>query len=209
MMTFPELAREGTWNGFVRSMETKSFELVIGDVRDAEKLKSSSKDATAFIHLAAQVAVTTSVTHPREDFEINAMGTFNALEAARGSGKKPVFIYASTNKVYGGMEELKISESSSRYMYKDFPNGIDESYGIDFHSPYGCSKGCGDQYVRDYHRIYGIPTVVFRQSCIYGTRQFWHRGSGMGRLVRHCSDHREADKNLWGWKTNSGFVICG
>jgi len=150
----------------------KSFELVIGDVRDAEKLKSSSKDATAFIHLAAQVAVTTSVTHPREDFEINAMGTFNALEAARGSGKKPVFIYASTNKVYGGMEELKISESSSRYMYKDFPNGIDESYGIDFHSPYGCSKGCGDQYVRDYHRIYGIPTVVFRQSCIYGTRQF-------------------------------------
>ena len=124
------------------------------------------------VHLAAQVAVTTSVTEPREDFEINALGTFNVLEAARASGTSPAFLYTSTNKVYGGMENLRVAEEESHYRYLDFPLGIPESQLLDFHSPYGCSKGCGDQYVRDYQRIYGIPSVVFRQSCIYGPRQF-------------------------------------
>lgn len=150
----------------------KAFKLIIGDVCDAKLLQESAKKAQVFVHLAAQVAVTTSVTRPRDDFEVNALGTFNALEAARLSGNKPVFIYASTNKVYGAMEELKISEEKTRYRYKDLPYGIAETYPLDFHSPYGCSKGCGDQYVRDYQRIYDLPTVVFRQSCIYGARQF-------------------------------------
>lgn len=172
---FDNLSRAGSRRNLEWLRKThgdKSFELIIGDVRNADLLKESAKNATVFAHLAAQVAVTSSVTHPREDFEINAQGTFNALEAARASGKNPVFIYSSTNKVYGGMDDEKILEEPTRYMYKNFPNGITEAYPLDFHSPYGCSKGCGDQYVRDYHRIYQLPTVVFRQSCIYGTRQF-------------------------------------
>ncbi len=149
-----------------------SFQLVIGDVRDAVQLKAALKNADVFVHLAAQVAVTTSVINPREDFEINAQGTFNALEAARSQKKLPVFIYASTNKVYGKMEDIRVAEADTRYEYVDHPEGIAESYPVDFHSPYGCSKGSGDQYVHDYARIYGLPTIVFRQSCIYGTRQF-------------------------------------
>lgn len=149
-----------------------SFTMIEGDVRDAHLLKSSIQEIDVVVHLAGQVAVTTSVTDPREDFEINAAGTFNVLEAARASEKKPIVLYASTNKVYGGMEDVAISELDTRYFYRDYPEGIDENHVLDFHSPYGCSKGAGDQYVRDYARIYDIPTVVFRQSCIYGPRQF-------------------------------------
>jgi CDP-paratose 2-epimerase len=123
-------------------------------------------------HLAAQVAVTTSVKSPREDFEINALGTFNVVEAIRNSQRKPILLYASTNKVYGGMEDIAVVEKNNRYMYRDFKKGIPENKLLDFHSPYGCSKGVGDQYVKDYARIYGIKTVVLRQSCIYGKRQF-------------------------------------
>lgn len=150
----------------------RSFEVIVGDIRDASLLTESVKDADVIVHLAAQVAVTTSVVDPREDFECNALGTFNVMEAARLSGHKPIVLYASTNKVYGGMEDVKIIRYGESYRYVDLPNGIPESFPLDFHSPYGCSKGTGDQYVRDYHRIYGIPTVVFRQSCIYGLRQF-------------------------------------
>ena len=149
-----------------------AFQLVIGDVRDAALLTASSRLADVIVHLAAQVAVTTSVTHPREDFEINAQGTFNVLEAARLNERKPVFLYTSTNKVYGGMEDVKVVEDATRWRYADLPLGCPETQPLDFHSPYGCSKGTGDQYVRDYARIYGLPTVVLRQSCIYGPRQF-------------------------------------
>jgi CDP-paratose 2-epimerase len=135
-------------------------------------LTEAAKDADVIVHLAGQVAVTTSVTNPREDFEANALGTFNALEAARASGRNPVFVYASTNKVYGGMEDVALTEEPTRWRYTDLEFGCSETQPLDFHSPYGCSKGTGDQYVRDYARIYGLRTVVMRQSCIYGTRQF-------------------------------------
>lgn len=125
----------------------------------------------AVYHLAGQVAVTTSVTNPREDFEINALGTFNLLEAVRLSERKPLVIYSSTNKVFGGMEDIKIVEGEKRYSYQDSPLGIPEDRLLDFHSPYGCSKGAADQYVRDYGRIYDLKTIVFRQSCIYGPHQ--------------------------------------
>jgi len=150
----------------------KSFELVIGDVRKADEIKKAATNASKIVHLAAQVAVTTSVTDPVTDFQINAQGTFNTLEAARASGNNPTFVYSSTNKVYGGMEDVKVIEGATRYDYEGLPNGAAETQPLDFHSPYGCSKGCGDQYVRDYFRIYDLPTVVFRQSCIYGLRQF-------------------------------------
>jgi len=149
-----------------------AFRLVVGDVRDAALLTTTVRDADVIVHLASQVAVTTSVQHPREDFEINAVGTFNLVEAVRLSGRYPIILYASTNKVYGGMEEVRLVEEDTHYRYGDLPLGIPESQPLDFHSPYGCSKGAGDQYVRDYSRIYSLPTVVFRQSCIYGTRQF-------------------------------------
>ena len=134
----------------------------------------------AVLHLAAQVAVTTSVQNPREDFEINALGSFNVLEALRETGSRALLLYASTNKVYGGMEDIAVEpqagavadEREGRYGYRDLPRGIAEDRLLDFHSPYGCSKGTADQYVRDYARIYGLRTVVFRQSCIYGPRQF-------------------------------------
>lgn len=149
-----------------------SFRLVIGNVADAAPLTETAQDADVIVHLAGQVAVTSSVTHPRQDFEANALGAFNALEAARTSGRNPIFIYASTNKVYGGMEEVPLVEEPNRWRYANLPHGCPETQPLDFHSPYGCSKGAGDQYTRDYHRIYGLPTVVMRQSCIYGPRQF-------------------------------------
>jgi CDP-paratose 2-epimerase len=149
-----------------------AFRLVVGDVRDAALLTTSSREAEIIVHLAGQVAVTTSVTHPREDFEANALGTFNVVETARLSERRPLVIYASTNKVYGGMDDVAVVEQRTRWEYQNLPFGCPETQPLDFHSPYGCSKGTGDQYVRDYHRIYGLRSVVFRQSCIYGPRQF-------------------------------------
>lgn len=152
----------------------EGYEFVEGDIRDYEALATAVQAAApdAVLHLAGQVAVTTSVLNPREDFEINALGTFNVLEAVRMHCPQAAVLYASTNKVYGGMEEVRIASQESRYSYEDYPLGIPESYPLDFHSPYGCSKGTGDQYTLDYARIYGLKTVVFRQSCIYGPRQF-------------------------------------
>ncbi|RJP51298.1 MAG: NAD-dependent epimerase/dehydratase family protein [Anaerolineaceae bacterium] len=149
-----------------------SFRVIRGDVRDASLVTESARGSDVIVHLAGQVAVTTSVVNPRDDFENNALGTFNVLEGARLSGRNPIVIYASTNKVYGGMEDVEVVEDVTRWHYKDLPFGAPETQPLDFHSPYGCSKGAGDQYARDYHRIYGLPTVVFRQSCIYGPRQF-------------------------------------
>lgn len=144
------------------------------DIRDAPALRRALESFAPdlVLHLAAQVAVTTSVRQPREDFEINVAGTFNLLEAIRESGGRTPLLFASTNKVYGQMEDLSVVVREGRYAYADLPYGVAESVPLDFHSPYGCSKGAADQYVRDYWRIYGIPTVTFRQSCIYGERQF-------------------------------------
>lgn len=151
---------------------TNSFQLAHADIRDAATLTATAKDADVIVHLAGQVAVTTSVLHPREDFDINALGTFNVVEAARLSGRDPIVLYASTNKVYGEMEDVPLEEKETRWQYASLKHGCPEAQPLDFHSPYGCSKGTGDQYVRDYARIYGLRTVVLRQSCIYGPRQF-------------------------------------
>lgn len=148
------------------------LQITRADLTDFEALKTAAAGAQRIYHLAGQVAVTTSVINPRQDFEANALGTFNVLEAARQVADDPIVLYASTNKVYGGMEEIRIVEQDTRYWYADYPLGIPETQSLDFHSPYGCSKGAGDQYTRDYSRIYGLRTVVLRQSCIYGYRQF-------------------------------------
>ena len=172
---FDNLSRAGAPRNVAWLEETfgkNGFRLIVGDVRSAADITEAAKDADVIVHLAGQVAVTTSVTKPREDFEANALGTFNTLEAARLSGRNPIFIYASTNKVYGGMEDIKLVEDATRWRYADLEHGCAETQPLDFHSPYGCSKGTGDPYVREYARRYGVRSVVFRQSCIYGSRQF-------------------------------------
>jgi CDP-paratose 2-epimerase len=169
------LSRRGADVNLAWLQEQGITQFIKADIRDAAAMRSilaDHADADAVLHLAAQVAVTTSVVDPRADFEINALGTFNVLEAVRLAGGKPAVLYSSTNKVYGNLEHVRVVERGGRYAYEDRPYGVDESELLDFHSPYGCSKGAGDQYVRDYARIYGLKTVVFRQSCIYGTRQF-------------------------------------
>jgi CDP-paratose 2-epimerase len=173
-VAFDNLSRRGSAINadWLRGRHGSRFELIQADIRDAGAVAEAARDADAIYHLAAQVAVTTSVTDPRTDFEINALGTFNALEAARASGRNPIFIFASTNKIYNGINELDIAEGATRYEFRDLLGGVSEAQPLDFHSPYGCSKGAADQYVRDYHRIYGLRTVVFRQSAIYGERQF-------------------------------------
>jgi len=150
-------------------------EFVKGDIRhssECDLLFKHHKDVSLVLHLAAQVAVTRSVTDPRDDFDNNSLGTFNVLEAIRKCCPDCVLIYSSTNKVYGHMDNMGIVESENSYLYEGRLNGIGEDQPLDFYSPYGCSKGCADQYVRDYSRIYKMNTVVFRQSCIYGYRQF-------------------------------------
>lgn len=172
---FDNLSRTGTaLNLDYLTNKFPALRFCRGDIRNFRDLEALFRGSAydAVLHLASQVAVTTSVENPREDFEINALGTLNVLEAMRLAGSKAVLLFASTNKVYGGMEDVVVVEKGGRYDYRDYPHGLSEAAPLDFHSPYGCSKGAADQYVRDYARIYGLNTVVFRQSCIYGYRQF-------------------------------------
>ncbi len=149
------------------------LKIIETDIRENSGiLNKTVKNSQLILHLAGQVAVTTSVINPREDFEINVVGTINLLEAIRKSGNNPILIYSSTNKVYGNLENTNIVEKKNRYEFKDFPYGISEKQDLDFHSPYGCSKGAADQYIHDYSRVYKLNTIVFRQSCIYGPHQF-------------------------------------
>ena len=126
----------------------------------------------AIAHLAGQVAMTTSMSDPRRDFLTNVVGTFNLLEATRIYSPDAVFVYSSTNKVYGEIKHIRLEETATRYIAADFPEGFAPSFPLDFSSPYGCSKGAADQYVRDWHRNFGLNTIVFRHSSIYGGRQF-------------------------------------
>ncbi|MCS7200800.1 MAG: SDR family NAD(P)-dependent oxidoreductase [Patescibacteria group bacterium] len=170
------LSRKGVEYNLEWLRNIGNFDFIKADVRDKkfmEELLRDNNDIDIIFHEAAQVAVTTSVQDPVLDFETNVVGTFNILESMRKHLKKAILVYASTNKVYGDLSYLNIIEKEKRYEFEDnrYKYGLGEDINLDFHSPYGCSKGSADQYVRDYHRIYGLKTIVFRQSCIYGTRQ--------------------------------------
>ena len=162
-----------------------ALRFVHGDVRDADLVRSvvGADDVHLVFHFAAQTAVTTSLTDPREDLEVNVLGTHNVLEAVRHSQSTvaPMLFYTSTNKVYGALSQRAYVEHDARYVFAD-PEihrfGVSEGEPLDFHSPYGCSKGAADQYVHDYARIYGLRSVVFRMSCIYGPRQFGTEDQG-------------------------------
>jgi CDP-paratose 2-epimerase len=168
------LSRVGTESNLTWLRDETEFEFAKADVRDTAAVNKviSETKPDAIIHLAAQVAVTTSVTDPRMDFDVNALGTFNLLDAVRRYRPDTPFLFASTNKVYGKIAGATSELRGNRYAYTNRPHGIPESEPLDFLSPYGCSKGAADQYVLDFARIYGIPAASFRQSCIYGPRQF-------------------------------------
>ncbi|MBA3733316.1 GDP-mannose 4,6-dehydratase [Patescibacteria group bacterium] len=169
------LSRKGTdlnleW---LRREALNKFNFVKADiVTDLDILEKEIKKNDAVLHLAAQVAVTSSVKDPKNDFSINLVGTFHVLEVIRQLKKKPILLFSSTNKVYGDLLQIKVKEKESRYDFERQMNGVSEDTQLDFHSPYGCSKGGAEQYVRDYSRIFGLQTVVLRQSCIYGRHQF-------------------------------------
>ena len=154
----------------------KNIKLIEADIRDFEKLKVATKDVDIIVHTAAQTAVTTSIQDPRTDFEVNILGTFNVLEAARLSNCSPILIYCSTNKVYGNnVNTVEVEEKVTRYIFEDkLKKGIPETFPIDLceHTPYGCSKLAADLYVQDYGHLYGLRSGVFRMSCIYGPHQF-------------------------------------
>lgn len=173
------------------------------DVRDADAIAGLFRghpDAARVLHLAGQVAVTTSVEDPRTDFDVNAGGTLNVLEAMRRTHLAAALLYASTNKVYGELPGIPSTLRNDRYEF-EAQEGVPEEQPLDFHSPYGCSKGSADQYVRDYARIFGLRTIVLRQSCIYGYRQFGVEDQGwigwfciaarLGLPLRICGDGRQ------------------
>ena len=171
---FDNLSRNGSSLNIKFLLKGKNIKFIKGDIKNFKKLsKTISKiKPNVILHCAGQVAVTTSITNPRDDFENNALGTFNVLESIRLNKLKSTLIYTSTNKVYGNLKFDKVKIVKKRYVFSNRKIGVNEDNQIDFHSPYGCSKGTADQYVRDYSRIYGINSYVLRQSCIYGTNQF-------------------------------------
>ncbi len=153
----------------------------IADVRDRPRLRDAMTDVEAVFHFAAQVAVTTSMVEPMHDFDVNARGTIEVLEAVRASKNKPALVFTSTNKVYGCLPDLPLRDEGNRWHPVDAAlaaRGIDEKRALEFRTPYGCSKGCADQYVLDYAHSYGIPATVFRMSCIYGPHQFGTEDQG-------------------------------
>ena len=173
LVVFDNLFRFGSTSNLDWLRKKGDFKYYPFDIRnanDVETVVKTEKPDVVF-HLAGQVAMTTSISNPRMDFEINALGTFNLLDSIRKHAPEAAILYSSTNKVYGDFANLTFEETDTRYICKEYPNGFPETYPLDFHSPYGCSKGSADQYLLDFHRIYGLKTVVFRHSSMYGGNQ--------------------------------------
>jgi len=178
---FDNLSRRGVHHNLqwlkAEAGNSDRLKITIADTRDAAQVERAVQSATEIYHFAAQVAVTTSVDDPRFDFDVNVHGTFNILEAARKTGRRPFLLFTSTNKVYGHMDSRPLIRTARRYGCAD-QQGTNELQPLDFYSPYGCSKGAADQYVHDYSRMFHLPTVVFRMSCIAGAHQFGNEDQG-------------------------------
>jgi CDP-paratose 2-epimerase len=180
---YDDLSRPGVDRNLAWLQRTygERIEARIADVRDRARLRDAVKGVETIFHLAAQVAVTTSMVDPLQDFDVNARGTIEVLEAVRAAGTKPALVFTSTNKVYGCLPDLALRDDGHRWQPVDAhvaTRGIDEQRRLDFRTPYGCSKGCADQYVLDYAQSFGIPATVFRMSCIYGPHQFGTEDQG-------------------------------
>ncbi len=183
VIVYDSLARPGVERNlaWLEEKHGRKVTPVIADIADTAMLREVVGDAQAVFHMAAQVAVTTSLDDPRQDFEVNALGTFNLLESARRCAVPPPVIFASTNKVYGGLDDVPFHKRDDAYQPTDeaiATHGISEDRSLDFHTPYGCSKGAADQYVLDYGRSFGLQTAVLRMSCIYGQRQMGTEDQG-------------------------------
>lgn len=174
LVIFDNLSRLGSYQNLDWLKEQGKFDFFYGDIRNQNDIEAAIKKHSPDVvyHLAGQVAMTTSIINPRMDFEVNTIGSFNLLESIRQFSPDTMVIYSSTNKVYGDLEQFSYEENETRYICKEFLKGFDEAIALDFHSPYGVSKGSADQYMLDYSRIFGLKTVVFRHSSMYGGRQF-------------------------------------
>ncbi|MFL5258516.1 MAG: SDR family NAD(P)-dependent oxidoreductase [Hyphomicrobiales bacterium] len=183
VIAYDSFARPGSEENahWLKVRHGERVEIIRADIRDPDKIEPAVAQASGVIHLAAQVAVTTSVENPLDDFAVNMAGTLNILECVRRSNPEAPLIFASTNKVYGKLlGSAEVTRKGDRYVPLDdsLETGVSERARLDFYSPYGCSKGAADQYVRDYARIYGLRTAVLRMSCIYGPRQFGNEDQG-------------------------------
>lgn len=182
VIVFDNLQRPGVQKNLDRLVENfgDRIQVQVADVRDRSKVRKAVRASRQVYHFAAQVAVTTSLQEPIEDFAINLRGTLNVLESLREMDTPPPLVYTSTNKVYGALEDLPLRRSDTGYQPDSefFVRGISEQQALDFHSPYGCSKGAADQYVLDYARSFGLPATVFRMSCVYGPQQFGTEDQG-------------------------------
>ena len=183
VIVFDNLSRPGVEQNlaWLKQQHGALLEVQVADVRDVEAVGRAVRRASHIYHFAAQVAVTSSLTDPFHDFEVNARGTLNVLEAMRACERPPSLLFTSTNKVYGDLEDVGLRARGTRYEPSSRAirsHGIDEQRCLEFHSPYGCSKGVAEQYVLDYARTFGLATVVFRMSCIYGPHQFGTEDQG-------------------------------
>src|SRR3954469_13355285 len=183
VLVFDNLSRGGVENNlsWLKEKHSDNLQVMIADIRDRAAVAEAVSHADQIFHFAAQVAVTSSLIDPFYDFEVNAQGTLNLLEAIRNSAHQPPVIFASTNKVYGDLDDIGIVMNGTRYYPENTffrQHGISEKRSLDFHSPYGCTKGVADQYMLDYARTFGLKTVVFRMSCIYGPHQFGTEDQG-------------------------------
>jgi len=174
LIIFDNLYRIGSFSNLEWLKTQRDFKFIHGDIRNREDIENliRQEKPDVIFHLAGQVAMTTSIQNPRLDFEVNALGTFNLLDSVRKFSPESIVVYSSTNKVYGDLEWVNYGETETRYIAPEFPNGFPENMPLEFHSPYGCSKGSADQYMLDFYRIFGIKTVVFRHSSMYGGRQY-------------------------------------
>lgn len=197
--------REGSQKNLAWLKSSGRFKFYNLDIRFKNKIEKIIRDIKpdVIFHLAGQVAMTTSVSNPQLDFEVNVLGTFNILESIRKYSSDSIIIYSSTNKVYGDLEWVQYQELDKRYAALAFPKGFPENIPLDFSSPYGCSKGSADQYVLDYSRTYGLNSVVFRHSSIYGDRQFFTYDQGW--IGWFCQKARETSKGC----LKEPFTISG
>lgn len=205
LIIFDNLSRFGAEKNLKWLQSHGDLNFIHGDIRnreDIEKLIKQEKPDVIF-HLAGQVAMTTSINSPRFDFEINVAGSFNLLDSVRKYSPDSAVIYSSTNKVYGDLEWTDYTENDSRYIAEKFPNGFPETITLDFHSPYGCSKGAADQYMLDFNRMFGVKTIVFRHSSMYGGRQFATYDQGW--IGWFCQKALETQKRV----LKESFTISG
>ncbi|MDA9364729.1 NAD-dependent epimerase/dehydratase family protein [Flavobacteriaceae bacterium] len=205
LVVFDNLFRFGSSSNLEWLKEKGDFKYYPFDIRNLNDIETVIKieQPDVVFHLAGQVAMTTSISNPRLDFEINAIGTFNLLDSIRKYAPNAIVLYSSTNKVYGDFEELTFEENGTRYICKEYANGFDESLPLNFHSPYGCSKGAADQYLLDFNRIYGTKTVVFRHSSMYGGNQ--HATIDQGWIGWFCEKAIAIKNNL----DKEKFTISG